>query len=153
MKPTKEILKEAKAAKSALSSLSAEEKNEALLKMAESLVLSCDKILEKTLELWGFDKSCQTEEHECYCRDNQAVIRDDPNFVTWTIEMHQLDVEIAVEVEGGLVRNIYANADVSPDVYDLDVSAYPDEGEQEAADAKANELKTRVNQHSWRSVW
>ena len=47
MKPTKEILKEAKAAKSALSSLSAEEKNEALLKMAESLVLSCDKILEE----------------------------------------------------------------------------------------------------------
>ena len=32
-------------------------------------------------------------------------------------------------------------------------SCYPDEGEQEAADAKANELKTRVNQHSWRSVW
>lgn len=47
MKPTKEILKEAKAAKSALSSLSAEEKNEALLKMAEALVLSCDKILEE----------------------------------------------------------------------------------------------------------
>lgn len=47
MKQTKEILKEAKAAKSALSSLSAEEKNEALLKMAESLVLSCDKILEE----------------------------------------------------------------------------------------------------------
>lgn len=47
MKPTKEILKEAKAAKSALSSLSAEEKNEALLKMAESLMLSCDKILEE----------------------------------------------------------------------------------------------------------
>lgn len=47
MKPTKEILKEAKAAKSALASLSAEEKNEALLKMAESLVLSCDKILEE----------------------------------------------------------------------------------------------------------
>ncbi|MGM9603221.1 MAG: hypothetical protein ACI3W5_16745 [Faecousia sp.] len=110
-------------------------------------------VYEKTLELWGFDKSCQTEEHECYCRDDQAVIRDDPNFVTWTIETHQLDVEIAVEVEGGLVRNIYANADVSPDVYDLDVSAYPDEGEQEAADAKANELKTRVNQHGWRSVW
>ncbi len=47
MKPTKEILKEAKAAKSALASLSAEEKNEALLKMAESLVLSCGKILEE----------------------------------------------------------------------------------------------------------
>lgn len=32
-------------------------------------------------------------------------------------------------------------------------SLYPDEGEQEAADAKANELKTRVNRHGWRSVW
>lgn len=47
MKPTSEILKEAKAAKSALAALSAEEKNEALLKMAEALVLSCDKILEE----------------------------------------------------------------------------------------------------------
>ena len=27
------------------------------------------------------------------------------------------------------------------------------EDEQEAADAKANELKTRVSQHGWRSVW
>lgn len=53
-------------------------------------------LYEKTLELWGFDKSNQAEEHECYCRDNQAIIRDDPDFVTWTIEKHQLDVEIAV---------------------------------------------------------
>ena len=53
-------------------------------------------VYEKTLELWGFDKSNQTEEHECYCRDDQAIIRDDPDFVTWTIEKHQLDVEIAV---------------------------------------------------------
>ena len=68
-------------------------------------------------------------------------------------ESKDAGIEAVKEVEGGLVRNIYANADVSPDVYDLDVSAYPDEGEQEAADAKANELKTRVNQHSWRSVW
>ena len=110
-------------------------------------------VYEKTLELWGFDKSNQTAEHECYCRYDQAIIRDDPDFVTWTIEKHQLDVEIAVEVEGGLVRNIYANADVSPDVYDLDVSAYPDEGEQEVTDAKTIELKTRVNQRGWRSVW
>ena len=110
-------------------------------------------LYEKTLELWGFDKSNQAEEHECYCRDNQAIIRDDPDFVTWTIEKHQLDVEIAVEVEGGLVRNIYANADVSPAVYDLDVSAYPDEEEQEAADAQENVLKTRVSRDGWRSVW
>ncbi len=47
MKDTLEILKEAKAAKHTLPALSAEEKNEALLKIAEALICNCDKILEE----------------------------------------------------------------------------------------------------------
>lgn len=33
------------------------------------------------------------------------------------------------------------------------ILCYPDEGEQEVTDAKTIELKTRVNQRGWRSVW
>lgn len=47
MKDTLDILKEAKAAKSAFLALSTEEKNEALLKIAASLVENCDIILEE----------------------------------------------------------------------------------------------------------
>lgn len=47
MKDTLDILKEAKAAKHILPALSTEEKNEALLKIAESLICNCDKILEE----------------------------------------------------------------------------------------------------------
>lgn len=47
MKNTSEILKEAKAARTALLALSSEEKNEALLKMADSLEEQGEKILEE----------------------------------------------------------------------------------------------------------
>ena len=46
MKTTLDILKEAKAAKSVLCSLNTEEKNKALLKMADALEENCDAILE-----------------------------------------------------------------------------------------------------------
>ena len=36
-------------------------------------------------------------------------------------------VSVAVEVRGGLVQNIYSNGDVSAEVYDLDISDFPDD--------------------------
>ena len=42
---------------------------------------------------------------------------------------------------------------MSPDVYDFDVSDFPDEGEQEAADAKEKELEQLTERHGWRVVW
>ena len=64
-----------------------------------------------------------------------------------------MDVQMAVEVKGGLVQNIYANADVYADVYDLDVSSFPDDGEEDEADRKEAELNELVNSPGWRNVW
>ena len=108
---------------------------------------------EATVRAWGFDESIQTEEHEAYCNDEKAVIRDDSDVENWRIEETSVDVEVAIRVKGGLVQAIYANADVYPDVYDLDVSDFPDEGEQDAADDKEAELEQRTSQPGWRSVW
>lgn len=108
---------------------------------------------EATVRAWGFDESIQTEEHEATCNDEKAVIRDDSDVENWRIEEASVDVEMAIRVRGGQIQAIYANADVSPDVYDLDVSDFPDEGEQETADDKEAELEQRTSQPGWRAVW
>lgn len=109
---------------------------------------------ENAIKNWNFDTSePATDEHECDCDETSAVIHEGMNAEFWRIEEQELDVQVAVEVEGGLVQNIYANADVYPDVYDLDVSSYPEEGEEDEADQKRAELEELVNTPGWRSVW
>ena len=108
---------------------------------------------EKTLKSTEFNVTEQTDDH--YCREctKEAVIVDGLDRYSWRIEEHELDVQVAVEVEGGLVQGIYANTDVYPDVYDLDVSSYPEEGEEDEADQNRAELGELKNQPGWRSVW
>lgn len=108
---------------------------------------------EKTLKLWEFDKSYQTDEHKFSCQDTKAVILDGTDVVSWRIETHEINIEMAVEVSGGLVQNIYANADISPDVYDLDVPDFPDENEEEEVESKREELERRKSQPDWAPVW
>lgn len=62
-------------------------------------------------------------------------------------------LSVAVEVRGGLVQAAYANGDIFVDVYDLDVSDYPDPGEQEAADKLEANLKELVSSPSWHTVY
>ena len=62
-------------------------------------------------------------------------------------------MQVAVRVAGGLVQEVHSNADVDVDVYDLDVSDFPDEGEQEAVDQKEAELEELVKSPGWRAVW
>lgn len=62
-------------------------------------------------------------------------------------------LSVAVEVKGGLVQAAYANGDISVDVYDLDVSDFPDVGEQEAADLRELDLKKLVSTPEWHTVY
>lgn len=61
--------------------------------------------------------------------------------------------EVAVRVKGGMVQSVYANADVNVEVYDLDVSDFPDEGEEDKAAEKEAELEKLVASPGWRAVW
>lgn len=108
---------------------------------------------EKALKSTEFDVDEQTDDHYCRVCDTEAVIVDGLDSYSWRIEEYELDVRVAVEVEGGLVQNIYSNTDVYPDVYDLDVSSYPEEGEEDKADQKRAELDELKNQPGWRIVW
>ena len=108
---------------------------------------------EDTVKRWGFDETSQTEEYKAYCHDGEALVRDDTDIETWRIEEHDLQVELAVEVEGGLVQAIYANADIFPEVFDLDVSDFVEDSEVEEVDIKAAELEKLKQQPGWRAVY
>ena len=108
---------------------------------------------QETSKCWEYDSKEHNDEDECECCESTAVIRDDSDVESWRIEEQELDVQIAVRVKGGLVEEVHANADVSVEVYDLDVSDFPDDGEQDEADKKEAELDELVKAPGWRAVW
>ena len=67
---------------------------------------------ERKLAVLPFDVSLQTDWHRCSCEKDLASIIDGAHTYTWCIQERELDVQVAVEVQSGLVQNIYANADV-----------------------------------------
>lgn len=111
------------------------------------------KQFEEAFQVWGLDIDHLCDEQECECGQDAAVIRDDIDSINWRIEEKELDVQVAIRVHGGLVQAVYANADMSPDVYDLDVSDYPDEDELESAQKREEGLNDLVKSPGWRSVW
>lgn len=62
-------------------------------------------------------------------------------------------VDVAIEVSGGMVQNVYSNGAASVEVYDLDVSDFPDESEVKEADRKEAELHAIVNSPGWERIW
>lgn len=111
---------------------------------------------EEALKIAGINPAePQHDEREWECGENTASIRVDFDSVyeTWKIVEHSLPVDIAVMVRGGLVQQIISNAGVSAEVFDLDVSDFPDEGEQEAADARAEEYEKLQKTPGWAEIW
>ncbi len=108
---------------------------------------------EDTLKAWKFDETNQTEEYNAYCHDGEALVRDDTDIENWRIEEHELQVELAVEVKGGLVQAIYANTDIFQKVFDLDVSDFAEDSEVAEADIKAAKLEKLKQQPGWRAVY
>ena len=108
------------------------------------------------LESWGInDLTEPSEDFHWTCDENQAEISDDCKceYEQWQIQEKELDVKAAVEVRGGLVQSVIANAGIDVDVYDLDVSDFPDDGEVDEADRKGREFTELSNRPDWGSVW
>lgn len=108
---------------------------------------------QETVKGWEYDAKEHKDEDECYCEEDSAVIRDDCDVESWRIEEQELDVRVAVRVKGGMVQSVYANTDVNVEVYDLDVSDFPDEGEEDKAAEEEAELEKLVTSPGWRAVW
>lgn len=111
---------------------------------------------EKALVSWGIsENTVPASEQHWSCGDDQAEICDDYKceYEQWQIREKELDVKAAVEVRGGMVQSIIANAGIDVDVYDLDVSDFPDDGEADEADRKEREFTELSNLPDWGSVW
>ena len=67
--------------------------------------------------------------------------------------MQDCDINVAIEVSGGMVQNVWADGNVYVEVYDLDVSDFPDDGEEEEAYDKQSELNRLINGPGWKGVW
>lgn len=109
-----------------------------------------------SLESWGInDLTEPSEDFHWTCDENQAEISDGCKceYEQWQIQEKELDVKAAVEVRGGLVQSVIANAGIDVDVYDLDVSDFPDDGEVDEADRKGREFTELSNRPDWGSVW
>ena len=85
---------------------------------------------------------------------DESKTRDtlDTDLTYYEIEEHYLPlpVEIAVEVKGGMVQNVYANQPssiVDVEVYDLDVSDFPD------ADELDEEIDKIKDNPDWHHIW
>lgn len=108
------------------------------------------------LESWEInDLTEPSEDFHWTCDEDQAEISDDCKceYEQWQIQEKELDVKAAVEVRGGLVQSVIANAGIDVDVYDLDVSDFPDDGEVDEADRKGREFTELSNRPDWGSVW
>ena len=71
----------------------------------------------------------------------------------WSIDEVDLDIKVAVRVEGGLVQSVYSNAGVDVQVFDLDMSDFPDKGEYEAMQMVEDDLKQLIESPGWNMVW
>lgn len=115
---------------------------------------SMRKCWEDALKSWEFGLDKEMYDDHCweYNHDNAAVL-DGMDIERWRIEEQDLAVGVAVKVHGGLVQSVIANADVDLDVYDLDVSDFPDEGEEDEADERRRVFEELASRPDWRSVW
>ena len=115
---------------------------------------SMRKCWEDALKSWEFGLDKEMYDDHCweYNHDNAAVL-DGMDIERWRIEEQDLAVGVAVKVHGGLVQSVIANADVDLDVYDLDVSDFPDEGEEDETDERRRVFEELASRPDWRSVW
>lgn len=60
---------------------------------------------------------------------------------------------VVIHVEGGMVRAVYSDEEVDVEVLDLDVSSYPDEGEEDEVDMKRRQLEKIAASPEWSAVW
>lgn len=99
-----------------------------------------------------FDVSLQVDWHRCSCEKDLASIIDGMSTYTWCVQEHELDVQVAVEVQGGMVQNVYANADVCAEVYDLDLTDIQEEGGPSEGELRQAALAEAISAPGWRIV-
>lgn len=108
---------------------------------------------ESMLESLCMEKGGNGSDHYCNREQASACIVDDTSIYTWSVKEFEQDIRIAVEVKDGLVQNIYANAGVSAEVYDLDLTDVEKEGGPTEGELRQAALAEEISAPGWRTVW
>ena len=128
----------------------------------KGLMTQAAKKIDNTMECWSNEILCDvsalnidsasfTQIYEA-CEKDLASIIDGAHTYTWCVQERELDVEVAVEVQGGMVQNIYANADVWAEVYDLDLTDIQEEGGPTEGELRQAALTEEVSKPGWRVI-
>ena len=107
----------------------------------ESALAAMRADYERKLAALPFDVSLQTEWHRCSCEKNLASIIDGTGTYIWCVQERELDVQVAVEVQGGLVQ-----------VYDLDLTDIQGESGPSEGELRQAALAEAIRAPGWRIV-
>lgn len=104
-------------------------------------------------ELGSWDSQPQNVCTEYYWSMYEHLWQD-RNELDGVIVGDEKQVKVAIRVKGGLVQAVYSTGeDVDVEVYDLDVSSYPEEGEIDMVEERRQQLEKIEKSPAWHHVW
>lgn len=108
------------------------------------------------LEVFGLSPNDEQEEEKQWgIEEKSAHIRYDicSRYADWSIQEHDLPVQLAIRVRDGMVQEAIANADISVDVFDLDSQDLAEDGKTFEADRLDADYQKLGKEPSWRAVY
>lgn len=108
------------------------------------------------LEVFGLSPNDEQEEEKQWgIEEKSAHIRYDicSRYADWSIQEHDLPVQLAIRVRDGMVQEAFANADISVDVFDLDSQDLAEDGKTFEADRLDADYQKLGKEPGWRAVY
>ena len=108
------------------------------------------------LEVFGLSPNDEQEEEKQWgIEEKSAHIRYDicSRDADWSIQEHDLPVQLAIRVRDGMVQEAIANADISVDVFDLDSQDLAEDGKTFEADRLDADYQKLGKEPGWRAVY
>ena len=108
------------------------------------------------LEVFGLSPNDEQEEEKQWgIEEKSAHIRYDicSRYADWSIQEHDLPVQLAIRVRDGMVQEAIANADISVDVFDLDSQDLAEDGKTFEADRLDADYQKLGKEPGWRAVY
>ena len=108
------------------------------------------------LEVFGLSPNDEQEEEKQWgIEEKSAHIRYDicSRYADWSIQEHDLPVQLAIRVRDGMMQEAIANADISVDVFDLDSQDLAEDGKTFEADRLDADYQKLGKEPGWRAVY
>lgn len=108
------------------------------------------------LEVFGLSPNDEQEEEKQWgIEEKSAHIRYDicSRYADWSIQEHDLPVQLAIRVRDGMVQEAIANADISVDVFDLDSQDLAEDGKTFEVDRLDADYQKLGKEPGWRAVY